>query len=124
VECFAHPSASAAGVCKSCGKAICRTCAQDLGFAVVCSEACEKEAAELNTMNQRSKRLVGVGSKSNVMAGGVVTYGLFSAFFLVWAGVTYFRTGQIEFSSVGLGLLFAFIALFAHRRAKQFSLQC
>lgn len=75
-------------------------------------------------MNQRSKRLVGVGAKSNVITGGVFIYGLFSLFFLVWSAVTYYRTAQLDFPSLGLGLLFGIVAAFAHRRAKQFNIQC
>src|SRR5213595_1382333 len=36
MECYAHPTAASVGVCKACGKAVCRACARDLGFAVAC----------------------------------------------------------------------------------------
>jgi hypothetical protein len=45
MECFSHPSSQAVGICKSCGKAVCRACAKDLGFAIACSDSCAAELA-------------------------------------------------------------------------------
>lgn len=56
MECFTHNSAVAVGVCKTCGKAICRTCAIDSGMFVTCSDSCAKEAIDLHEMNQRGKK--------------------------------------------------------------------
>jgi hypothetical protein len=75
-------------------------------------------------MNQRSKRLVGVGGKTNALTGGVFIYGMFSLFFLGWSAVVYYRSAQLDFPSLGLGLLFGIVAAFAHRRAKQFNIHC
>ena len=75
-------------------------------------------------MNQRSKRLVGVGTKTNAVASGVFIYGLFSLFFLGWSAVIYYRSAQLDVPSLGLAVLFGIVAVFAHRRAKQFNIQC
>jgi uncharacterized membrane protein len=95
-----------------------------LGFALTCSEECASEASEINTLNQRSKRLVGVGTKPSAVPSGVIVYGLFSAFFLGWFGLNYYRSGHVEYASLGLGLLFVFVAAFAYRKAKQLNLNC
>jgi len=75
-------------------------------------------------MNQRSKRLVGVGTKTNAVASGVIVYGLFSLFFLGWRAVSYFRNAYLDVPSLALAALFGVVAVFAYRRAKRFNIQC
>ena len=123
MECFAHPGVNGVGVCKGCGKAVCRNCARDLGFAIACSEACAKEATDLHQVNQRSKRLVDVGRSSGFLSGGVFVYGLFAVFFLGWALVAFLRSGAVDGASIGIGVLFVIVGVVIHRRAKKITSQ-
>jgi hypothetical protein len=39
VKCFHHPSDDAVGLCKACGKGVCRACAVDLGEGLACANS-------------------------------------------------------------------------------------
>lgn len=41
VNCYQHPSIPANGVCKVCGKALCRDCMRTGRFGCTCAGACE-----------------------------------------------------------------------------------
>lgn len=47
MKCFHHPSDDAVGLCKACGKGVCRACAVDLGEGLACANSCEVAAREL-----------------------------------------------------------------------------
>lgn len=124
MECFAHPENPAVGICKSCGKAVCRSCAQDLGFAVVCSAACGAEATDLNEMNQRGKRIYGIGVQRRRLPSSVIMWVLFALFFVGFGVYHSFLRHQPEWFLLILGGLFAIIAFVAYRRTKDIGLQC
>jgi hypothetical protein len=80
MECFTHTGSQAIGICKTCSKAVCRSCAQDAGMFIACSAACEKEAADLHEMNQRGKKMYGIGVPKK-LASSVIMWLLFAALF-------------------------------------------
>jgi hypothetical protein len=47
VKCFHHPTDDAVGLCKACGKGVCRVCAVDLGEGLACADSCEVAARDL-----------------------------------------------------------------------------
>ncbi|WP_386069165.1 hypothetical protein ACFJIW_03730 [Tahibacter sp. UC22_41] len=47
MECFEHENASAVGVCKSCGKGVCRVCAIPVERGLACSPDCQPLATAL-----------------------------------------------------------------------------
>jgi hypothetical protein len=44
MKCFCHNDRDAVGVCKACGRGLCRDCAADLGRALACKGRCEADA--------------------------------------------------------------------------------
>jgi hypothetical protein len=44
MNCFYHPGVAAVGICKSCSKGICPSCANDLGKGLACRGHCEGDA--------------------------------------------------------------------------------
>lgn len=124
MECFAHPGANSVGVCKACGKAVCRTCAVDNGFALACSGSCAQEAADLHEMNRRGKRIYGIGVDRKKIPSGVIMWLLFGAIFLGVGVITSLRSNQTEWFSLLFGAAFFFIAWLAYRRAKDMGIQC
>ena len=124
MECFSHPSVQAVAICKTCCRAVCHHCAKDLHFAVVCCDTCAQEASEVNSMTQKSKKLVGIGANSPTMPGGVVVYTLFTLFFLGWGAVATYRTHQPDYPSFGIGTLFMVVTIFMYFRAKKTGLKC
>ncbi len=55
MECFRHAGAVAVGVCKSCGRALCRACVAEVGTGLACRDRCEAEVADLNRIITRNK---------------------------------------------------------------------
>lgn len=123
MQCFTHESAAAVGACKSCGKGVCRSCAKELGFALACSEACAKEAAEMNYMNQKVKRIYGIGAAQRLNSG-VLIWGMFAVFFLGWGILESVRTGRPDWFPLIFGFLALVITVVIYRRSKDTGLQC
>ena len=123
MECFAHPSSPAVAACKACGRAVCRTCARDLGFAVACSDTCAKEAADLHEMNQRGKRIYGIGMKPK-LASGVIVWIMFAVLFIGWGVFQTIKTGEPEWFPIIFGIGAGVIAAIVYRRSREIGLQC
>jgi hypothetical protein len=47
VRCWSHPDVDAVGLCKACGKGVCKQCAVDLGLGLACANSCEVAARDL-----------------------------------------------------------------------------
>jgi hypothetical protein len=59
MECYSHEGEAAVGICRVCGKGVCRKCAQELSFGgIVCSEACATKATKYEENFWRSDRLL------------------------------------------------------------------
>lgn len=55
MKCFNHAAADAVAICKNCNKAICHTCAVDVGNGISCRGSCEDEVRAVNALIQRNK---------------------------------------------------------------------
>ncbi len=122
MECFTHISAPAVGFCKICGKAVCRQCALSDTLQITCSTACAKEAADLHEMNQRAKKLYGIGVPKKVPSS-VIMWALFA---LLFGGFGIYQTikhQQPDWFLILFGAASAFIGLLAYLRGKDSGLQ-
>ncbi len=123
MECFTHNAAVAVGVCKTCGRAVCRSCAIDSGMFVTCSDACTREAIDLHEMNQRGKKIYGIGVPKKVPSG-VIMWVLFGALFGGFGIYQSYRHDQMDWFLLLFGALSFVIAFIAYRRTKEVGLQC
>ena len=55
MECFYHAASSAVGVCKSCGRGLCRGCATEVANGLACPGRCEREASDVNVQTQEGR---------------------------------------------------------------------
>jgi hypothetical protein len=124
MQCFAHPTEAAIATCRSCGRAVCRTCAKDLSFAVVCSDACATYATQLQDMTQRSLRLYGIGTTKRNLPLAPVIWGLFAILFTGFGVVGWITEGRPEWFFLGFGVLSGIVAVLALHRYKQLQLNC
>jgi hypothetical protein len=122
MECFSHPGANAVAVCKSCGKAVCRTCARDTGVGVVCSDACAKEAAQANDLTESAKRAYGLGERKPRLPLTATMHGLFGVFLIAFGGYETWRGGSAGWFLLGFGTLICVFAVLAYRRSKAMGL--
>ena len=75
MNCFKHHSSSAVGICKSCGKGLCRACAADTGVGLACLNSCEDNVAILGRMisnNARVMRAADAQVRSSALFGVVM----------------------------------------------------
>ena len=118
MNCFNHRENVAIAVCKTCGRAMCTACAQDLGFAVACNETCAREAAELNEINRRAKRIYGVGDAPKNFPLGAAIWGSFAILFVGFGTYDLFHDARLYWFPLLFGVLSATISVTAYRRAK------
>ena len=124
MECFNHPGVQAVGICKTCGKALCKSCVIERDFAVACSEACVKDAAEVHEMNQRNKKMYGIGVARPKLPSGVIMWLLFAALFAGSGIFISIRNQELEWFLLLFVVVSLFVAILAYKRAKEVGLQC
>ncbi|UXA55051.1 hypothetical protein M0D45_10355 [Xanthomonas prunicola] len=59
--CFNHENTQAIGLCKHCSKALCHSCANDLGFGLACRDLHEEEVISTTQAIVRSIRAQSIG---------------------------------------------------------------
>jgi len=126
MECFTHNGVPAIGICKVCGKAVCRTCVVDAGAGItwiVCSAVCAHEAADLHEMNQRGKKIYGIGVAKPKVPSGVVMWLLFAALFGSYGIYDVMVSNHPTWFFLAFAALAIVIAIFVYRRAKDTGLQ-
>jgi hypothetical protein len=60
MNCFNHADRSAVGICKSCGKGLCRDCAIDLQDGLACKGRCESRVRVMNQIADNNARVLSV----------------------------------------------------------------
>lgn len=107
MRCFNHPTNDAAGVCRNCGRGICRDCIAMSEDAVACKGRCEARVAAIQRMIQ--------GNQTNYRTTARLMHqgGIYSFF----AGILFIAMGGIFSQFVGndfgmyLGALFAVLGI-------------
>jgi len=125
MECFVHSDKPAVGLCKSCYKAVCKNCSIELGHGLACSEVCAKDVAELNEMNERGKRIYGIGfRKSRVPSTGVILWGFLTC--IMWAVflIPYFMKNKFEGSNLVIAIIFSVFWALTYYSSRRTGLQC
>ena len=123
--CFKHNDNKSIGLCKSCGKAVCKECVIEFPKGLACSEECEKDAQELIEMNERGKKLYGIGEhQTNKIASGVWVWLLLTAAMWVAAGVSFFVSNKLNYGSAVMAIMFSIITVIVYRGSKRTGLNC
>ena len=125
MHCFEHNSVPAVGSCKACHKGLCSECAVDLERGLACSGNCETDVAELAEMNERSKRIYGIGKyKTKMPASGVLLWGTVSIAFWAIIGFIFFRTGEFSLETAIPAVLFTLVTAFAYYSSRRTGINC
>ncbi|MGB0866763.1 MAG: hypothetical protein ACPGSC_09655 [Granulosicoccaceae bacterium] len=123
--CFKHAQEQAVGICRSCNKAVCRQCAIELPKGLACSSECQKDVHELVEMNERGKKLYGIGDyKTNKLATGVWVWLLMTGTMWVAAGLGYLGSGSLDIGHTVMAVLFSVISFIVYRSSKRTGLNC
>src|SRR5437899_5805261 len=90
MPCFYHDEREPVGGCKSCGKALCRECAVDLGKGLACRGHCEADVQALIQLIDRNIQISPtsaslIKSSRSTRSGVAVFQFLMGAVFVGWA---------------------------------------
>lgn len=117
MNCFAHQTAPAVGICRGCGKGLCAACAIDTGAGLACPGACEDRVLLLNRIVDSNAAMVRAADRQTWSSGmlGVVMGVLFLGL-AVWIH----KDAHLVFTAMlgGMGLIFVchgFVRLTAER---------
>ena len=83
MKCYRHPQSDAVATCKYCSKGVCTECAKDTGVGIVCSATCEVEVRSLKALEENSKRLLPLASRTH--RRNAVLFTLFGAVFITFS---------------------------------------
>ncbi|MDH5205750.1 MAG: hypothetical protein OEY75_02550 [Hylemonella sp.] len=125
MECFSHQDRAAAGLCKACYKAVCRSCAIELPNGLACTDACAQEVAEVNQIIERSKKIYGIGRhKSRLPSSGVLLWTVFAVVMWGLFLVPYFVADKLLYENLAMAILFSLAAGLAYYSARRTGVQC
>src|SRR5262245_38514815 len=124
MDCFNHVGQAAVATCRSCGRAVCKACAKDLSFAVVCSDGCATYSTQLQEMTQRSLRLYGIGTDKRNLPLASIIWALFALLFGGFGVLGWFSRGEIDWFLSAFGLIAAVVCVVSYRRYRQLQLNC
>jgi hypothetical protein len=116
MECFRHPGAAAVGVCKSCGRGLCRACAAEVGTGLACRDRCEAEVADLNRIIARNK--TADLKTSQAYAQTALYYGVAGGLLLI-GGLLNWR--GLQWMLVPAGLLLLLAAVLHYSTGRRFT---
>ena len=119
MKCFNHGGSDAVAICKNCNKALCRSCAVDVGNGVACTGACEQEVRMLNELirrNQTAAQKTGYAYQRNAVVCALIA--------LVFSYLSFdaYQTGRTPLLVVTAGstVIFFMAAFFNYSAAQKF----
>jgi hypothetical protein len=110
MKCFNHPNTDAVGVCKSCGRGLCRDCIAAVGLSCSCKGECEAVVAAQNDLVERGRTAYQKSSAMQMRSGILVMLlgGLFLFFGITRLGP---ERSTWDYFLLGAGLLFTILGL-------------
>lgn len=114
MKCFNHSDVSAIGICKACGKGLCRDCLTDLGHGLACKNVHEERVQGFELINSQNIKAYTDASK-NIF--------LLPAFFvfmgMIFVGFALSEGKNFTSFPVVMGLGFAFFGVLFFVRTKK-----
>ena len=92
MNCFNHPELPALGICKSCGKGLCRDCLAEVPDGLACKNRCEDRVGFINRIIDGNKQALAAANR-HVRSGAIfaIASGLI---FCAFGFLPYFIAGQ------------------------------
>ena len=105
MNCYNHPELPALGICKSCGKGLCRECIAEVPDGLACKNHCEDRVIFINRIIDTNKQAL---TAANVQVrSGTVFMVLTGLIFCAFGFIPYFVYGQKGAIFMGLvGIVF------------------
>jgi hypothetical protein len=107
MHCYYHDDQAAVGVCKSCGKGLCRECAVDLTKGLACRGHCEADVQGMIQLIDRNIRLSATASRTvqqgrGIRIGAGIFHILIGGLFFIFGIRDFERLPLIVFLGAGL----------------------
>jgi cytochrome c biogenesis protein CcdA len=67
MRCFVHHDQEAVGTCRVCNKGLCPDCVVDLGHAISCRGACEREAEKIHAQSIHSRAILSAQQRNRFL---------------------------------------------------------
>lgn len=119
MKCFSHSDVDAVGVCKSCGKGVCHSCARVESNGVVCSDACAQSWMDMFTLQENTRQIQKRFQKSGASMKTPIATGAIGGI-LAAMGLAFIVTGDAKGQPLvimGSGLLAISVVLAVLRRS-------
>ena len=106
MRCFYHDEVEAVGVCKACGRGLCRGCSAEAGSSIACASRCEDRARTVDELMDRNIRIMPLteqawqGYPRRQVAAAVMA--LVAGILFVMVGVDMRGTGRLGITGIGL----------------------
>lgn len=113
MKCFNHSDKDSVGICKACGKGLCRECVTDLGYGLACKGMHEVEVENINTLVSKN-----IDAIESAPKNAMILPAFFLLSGLVFAGFGYFsKRGITDFSFIlgSVFIVFAIVVYFRNR---------
>src|SRR3546814_222072 len=129
MQCYQHINNMAYSICTECGRGVCKDCVKNNNNPLACSVECLKLLIEKKEMNERGKKLYGIGQyatlkRSNADWLSMLFLGLtFTVYgsYITYQSYIYDRTFDSFITFIGL--LFLLISFLFWKRGKKFGLK-
>ncbi len=120
MNCYKHSDRAAVGICKSCGKGLCRDCLTELPDALACREVCESRARLINQIIDNNARIISAARLQIRMSGitSVVLGGIF--ILLAWWSQNQFESVLVVATFGSLGAVLVVHGLMRLNRKAQY----
>lgn len=124
MKCFKHRNEEAICVCRSCFKAVCKDCAIDSNYGLVCSDICLKEANEQQQIIEKSKRIYSIGTNSRLLPTGILMYFFFSILFGGFGLYETISNGRSGWFPLAMGIGFLAFGLLGWYKNRKLNINC
>ncbi len=119
MKCFNHEVVDAVAICKNCNKALCHSCAVDVGNGVACPGLCEEEVKALNELirrNRTASQRTGYAYHRNAVVCALLVL------IFVYLSVDAYQSGRSTLLVVtsGSAVIFAMAAFFNYSAGQKF----
>jgi hypothetical protein len=82
MNCFNHPTSTALGTCKACGKGLCESCIVDMGHGLSCKGEHEVTVQAYHDMLKRNARVLAAAPRNIILAP--LFYAFLGFVFMIW----------------------------------------
>ena len=111
MNCFNHPELPALGICKSCGKGLCRDCITEVPDGLACKNRCEDRVLFINRIIDSNKQAL--TAANNQVRSGAIFIMVTGLIFCAFGFLPYFLSGQKGTLFMGIvGIVFLLAGIF------------